>query len=84
MDPGCHFSFSSYAAKQKEKRVFPPADRAPQRLTSHRAYLSSVLRRDALGFIPREQVAGSPVDQPYSSLPGAVKKKKNARAVQGM
>lgn len=57
------FFFDWNAAMHKEKRVFPPADRAPWRLTSHRAYLSSVLRRDALGFIPREKVAGSPVDQ---------------------
>lgn len=77
-------SFSSYSngAKQEEKRVFPPADRDPQRLISQGAYLSSVLRRDALGFIPRERVAGSPVDQPYSTIPGAVKR--NAIAVQEM
>lgn len=62
-DPGCHFSSYSNAAKHKEKQVPPPADRAPPRLKSHRARLSSVLRRDAPGFIPRDKVAGSPVDQ---------------------
>lgn len=80
LDAGCHFSSYSNATKQKEKWVFPPADRTLQRLTSHRAYLSSVLRRDALGFIPREKVAGSPVDQPYSTVPGAVQKKKKSCA----
>ena len=76
------FFFDWNAAKHKEKRVFPPADRAPRRLTSHRAYLSSVLRRDALGFIPREKVAGSPVDQ-HTPLSLELCEK-NARAVQEM
>lgn len=82
---GSRLSFSflySDAAEHKEKRVFQ--DRTPQRPVSHRAYLSSVLRRDAPGFIPRENVAGSPTDQPYSTLSGAVHKKNNARAVQDM
>lgn len=74
-----------YAAKQKEKLVFPPEDRAPQSPTSLRAYLSSVLRWDALGILSGGKVAGSPVDQPYSTLLEAVQKnKKNARAVQEM
>lgn len=76
------FFFDWNAAMHKEKRVFPPADRAPWRLTSHRAYLSSVLRRDALGFIPREKVAGSPVDQ-HTPLSLELCEK-NARAVQEM
>lgn len=76
------FFFDWNAAMHKGKRVFPPADRAPWRLTSHRAYLSSVLRRDALGFIPREKVAGSPVDQ-HTPLSLELCEK-NARAVQEM
>lgn len=70
----------SHMQPSKKRRMFLRSDKTPQRLMSHKAYLSSILRRDALGFIPREKEAGGLVDQPYSTLPGAVQKM--MRAVQ--
>lgn len=52
---------------------------APRRLTSHRAHLSSVLRRDAPRCVPREKVAGSPADQPCSTLPGAMRRRRRKK-----
>lgn len=70
------FFFLLTCSQAKKRSMFLPSDKTPQRLMSHRAYLSSILKRDALGFIPREKQAGSP-GGPTIALSLELCKKKN-------